>query len=171
MIKDSIVKALSDQMNAEYYSAYLYLSMSVNAEKIGHKGIAKWFFVQAQEEMTHGLRFYRYILERGATPSLADIKAPASSFGSVKELFEKTLAHEKSVTASIDKLATLAQDEKDHATYSFMLWFVDEQIEEESGVEDILSKINFAGNHPGPICNLDTKLGGRIFTDATAEEE
>ena len=161
MIKDSIAKALSDQMNAEYYSAYLYLAMSTYADKAGYKGVASWFFVQAQEEMAHGVRFYHHILERGAAPSLGDIKAPESSFGSIKELFEKALAHERIVTDRIDKIATLAQNEKDHATYSFVQWFVDEQVEEEASVEEILAKINIAGNQPGLLYNLDAHLGSR----------
>ena len=171
MIKDSIAQALSDQVNAEYYSAYLYLAMSAYADRAGYKGIANWFFVQAQEEMTHGIHFYRHILERGVSPALADIKKPETSFGSIKDVFEKTLAHEKTVTASIDRIATLAQNEKDHATYSFIMWYVDEQIEEESGVEEILAKINLAGNNPGLFYTLDAQLGSRAYTDPFTEKE
>ena len=171
MIKDSIAQALSDQMNAEYYSAYLYLAMSTYADRAGYKGIANWFFVQAREEMAHGVHFYQHILERGAAPSLADIKKPETSFGGIKEVFEKTLAHEKTVTARIDKIATLAQDERDHATYSFIMWYVDEQIEEESGVEEILAKLNLAGDNSGLLYTLDAELGSRVYTDPFTEKD
>lgn len=168
MIKDSVAKALSEQVNAEYYSAYLYLAMSAYADRAGYKGFANWLFVQAQEEMAHGTHIYQHILERGAAPSFADIKTPDASFGNIKEVFEKTLAHERYVTELIGKIATLAQDEKDHATYNFILWYVNEQIEEEATADEILSKINLTGSHPGLLFNLDAELGARTFIDPFA---
>jgi ferritin len=168
MIKDSIAKALSEQVNAEYYSAYLYLAMSAYADRAGYKGFANWLFVQAQEEMAHGTHIYQHILGRGASPSFGNIKAPEASFGSIKEVFEKTLGHERYVTELISKIATLAQEEKDHATYNFILWYVNEQIEEEATADEILSKINLTGSHPGLLFNLDAELGARTFTDPFA---
>jgi ferritin len=165
MIKDSLVKALSEQVNAEYYSAYLYLAMSAYADRAGYKGIANWLFIQAQEEMAHGTHLYQYILERGAAPSFKEIKAPEISFNSIKEVFEKTLAHERYVSGLISGIATLAQEEKDHATYNFIMWYVNEQVEEESTADEILSTINLAGGHPGLLFDLDGKLGARTFTD------
>jgi ferritin len=165
MIKDSLVKALSEQVNAEYYSAYLYLGMSAYTDRTGFKGIANWFFIQAQEEMAHAIHIYRHILERGAAPSFADIKAPETSYGSIKEIFEKTLAHERLVTGLINKIATLAQEEKDHASYNFIMWYVNEQTEEEAAADEILAKINLAGNHPGLLFNLDAGLGARTYSD------
>jgi ferritin len=165
MIKESVVKALSEQVNAEYYSAYLYLAMSAHADKAGFKGIANWLFIQAREEMAHGTHLYQHILERGAAPSFKEIKAPEFSFTSIKGIFEKVLAHERHVSNLIDAIATLAQKEQDHATYNFILWYVNEQIEEEATADEILAKINLTDSHPGLLFNLDAELGSRTFTD------
>jgi ferritin len=165
MIKDSLVKALSGQINAEFYSSYLYLDMSAYADRTGYKGIANWFFIQAQEEMAHAVHIYQHILERGAAPSFADIKAPQNAYTSIKEAFEKTLAHERHVSDLINKIASLAQEEKDHATYNFIMWYVNEQIEEEASAEEILAKINLTGGHPGLLFNLDASLGARAYSD------
>jgi ferritin len=168
MITESVVKALSEQVNAEYYSAYLYLTMSAYADRSGYKGVANWLFIQAQEEMAHGTHIYQHILGRGAAPSFSGIKAPDVSFGSIKEVFEKTLAHERHVTGLINKIATLAQDEKDHASYNFVMWYVNEQVEEESTADEILSKIKLTDSHPGLLFNLDAELAARTFTDPFA---
>jgi ferritin len=165
MIKDSLLQALNNQLNAEYYSAYLYLSMSAYAEHAGFKGIANWLFIQAREETAHANHIYHHILERGAAPVLTDIKAVPASYGSVKEVFEKTLTHERGVTERINKIATLALEEKDHATYHFIMWYVDEQVEEEAAAEEILAKLNMAGNSTALLYHLDSGLGARTFTD------
>jgi ferritin len=165
MIKDSLVKALGEQVNAEFYSAYLYLDMSAYADRAGYKGIANWFFIQAQEEMAHAVHIYRHVLDRGAAPSFSDVKAPQGSYASIKEAFEKTLAHERLVSGLINKIATLAQEEKDHATYNFIMWYVNEQIEEEASAEEIVAKINLTGGHPGLLFDLDSRLGARTFSD------
>ncbi|MDR1894671.1 MAG: ferritin [Spirochaetales bacterium] len=161
MIKESIVQALNGQVNAEYYSAYLYLSMSSYAGQAGYPGIANWLFLQAKEELDHGTRIYRYILERGAAPLLTDVKAPAVNFTGMKDIFERILAHEKHVTALIDKIATLVLEEKDHAAYSFILWFVNEQVEEENSAQAILAKVRLVETHPGLLYRLDDELGAR----------
>jgi ferritin len=168
MITDSLAKALSEQVNAEYYSAYLYLAMSAYADRIGYKGIANWFFIQAQEETAHGTHIYQHILDRAAAPSFKDIKSPDVSFKNIQETFEKTLTHERLVTGFINKIASLAQDEKDHATYNFIMWYVNEQVEEEAAADEILSRIKLTEGHPGLLFNLDVELGARTFTDPFA---
>jgi ferritin len=168
VIKESLVKALSDQVNAEYYSAYLYLAMSAYADRAGFKGIANWLFVQTQEEMAHGTHMYRYILERGGTPVFGDIKTPEISFGNIKEVFEKVLSHERIVTERINKIATLAQQEQDHATYAFIFWYVNEQVEEEASAEELIAKVSLAGDNSGLLYNLDAALAARTFTDPFA---
>ncbi|MDR2662950.1 MAG: ferritin, partial [Treponema sp.] len=152
-------------VNAEYYSAYLYLAMSAQADRAGFKGIANWLFIQAREEMAHGTHLYQHILERGAAPSFKEIKAPELSPGGIREIFEKVLAHERHVSSLIDSIATLAQKEEDHATYNFILWYVNEQIEEEATAEEILAKIKLTDSHPGLLFSLDAELGSRTFTD------
>ncbi|MCL1937541.1 MAG: ferritin [Candidatus Azobacteroides sp.] len=168
MIKEVVSKALSEQVNAEYYSAYLYLSMSAYADRAGFKGVAKWLFVQAQEEMAHGTHIYQHILERGTAPSFAAIPVPPVTFESIQDVFEKVLKHEQQVTESIDHIASLAMRESDHATYQFILWYVDEQVEEEANADEVLSKIRLMGNNPSLLYSLDAKLGAREFSDPFA---
>jgi ferritin len=164
MIKDTLVKVLNDQVNAEYYSAYLYLAMSAYADRAGYKGISNWLQVQAREEMAHGTHIYEHLLERSATPVFSDVKAPSASFGSIKEVFEKVLAHERHVTELIHRIASLAVSEGDHATYNFILRYVNEQIEEEADAEDLFTKVSRIGDNPGLLYNLDAVLGARKFT-------
>jgi ferritin len=169
MIKDSLVKALNDQVNAEYYSAYLYLAMSAYADRLGYKGIANWLFVQAQEELAHGIHIYQHLLERSAAPSFRDIKAPDASYGSLKEVFEKVLAHERHVTELISQIASLALNEKDHITYNFIQWYVNEQVEEEANAEDLAVKFSRIGDNPGLLYTIDAQLGARQFTNPFPE--
>ncbi|MDR2184459.1 MAG: ferritin [Treponema sp.] len=168
MLSEALTKALSEQVNAEYYSAYLYLGMSAYADREGYKGIANWFFIQAQEERAHAVHLYQHILERGASPVFTDIQAPPASFAGIKDVFEKVLAHERGVTARINKIASMAAEEKDHATYNFILWYVNEQVEEEKNAGEIISKINLMGNSPALLFHLDSELAARTFTDPFA---
>jgi ferritin len=169
MIKESLVNALNDQLNAEYYSAYLYLAMSAHAGRLGYKGIANWLFVQAQEEMAHGTHIYQHLLERSAAPSFHDIKASQVSYGSLTEVFEKVLAHERHVTELISQIASLALNEKDHVTYNFIQWYVNEQVEEEADAEDLSVKFNRIGDNPGLLYTIDAQLGARRFTNPFPE--
>jgi ferritin len=164
MIKDSISKALSDQANAEYYSAYLYLAMSAYADRAGYKGIANWLSVQAQEELGHAIRLHKHILERGDVPAFEEIKAPPASFGGIKDLFEQVLSHERQVTERINKIASLALSEGDHATYGFIQWFVAEQVEEEASANEMATKVNAVGNNPGLLYTFDAHLATRTYT-------
>ena len=165
MISEKLSNALSDQVNAEYYSAYLYLAMSAAADKMGLKGAANWLFVQAKEEMAHGTHMYEYILERGAQPVFAAIEQPPSSFADLKDIYEKVLEHELKVTQRINNLATIAMQEADHAGYQFMMWFVSEQVEEEAGVSALLDKLRFIGDNKGLLLNLDSELAARVFVN------
>ena len=142
--------------------------MSAYADREGYGGIANWLFIQAQEEKAHAVHLYQHILERGAAPAFMDIKAPPVSFAGIKDVFEKVLAHERGVTERINTIASLAVEEKDHATYNFILWYVNEQIEEEKNAGEILAKINLAGNSPAPLFHLDAELAARTFTDPFA---
>jgi ferritin len=165
MISEKLTKALSEQVNAEYYSAYLYLSMSSFADVTGLKGFANWLFIQAQEEMAHGTHMYKYILERGVAPSFTAIAQPPVSFTCITEVFEKVLTHEQKVTESINNIATLAMQENDHASYQFILWYVNEQVEEESSAGDILSKLKMIGENKGLLLSLDNALTRRVFVN------
>jgi ferritin len=165
MLSKKLAEALSKQVNAEYYSAYLYLSMTAAADKMGLKGTANWLFVQTQEEMAHGTHMYKYILERGAVPIFAAIEQPPASFASVNEIFEKVLEHEKKVTQDINSLATTAMQDSDHAGYQFMMWYVNEQVEEESNATEILDKLQLIGDNKGLLLTLDNELAARVFVN------
>jgi len=165
MLSEKLTKALSEQVNAEYYSAYLYLAMSAAADGLGLKGTANWLFVQAQEEMAHGTHIYEYILERGAVPYFEAIAKPPMDYTDINGIFAATLAHEQKVTQSINALATLAMQEFDHACYQFMIWFVNEQVEEESSATAILDKLRLTGENMGMLLTLDNELAARVFVN------
>lgn len=168
MLKPSLSNVLSEQVNAEYYSAYLYLAMSAYADRAGFKGVANWLYVQAQEEMAHGTHIYQHLLERGATPTFADIKVPQTEYENIEAVFAKTLAHEQHVTELINNIASIALRENDHATYSFILWYVNEQIEEEATADELLTKIRHIGDNKALLYNLDTELAARVFNNPFA---
>ncbi len=171
MVTEKVVAALNDQINAELYSAYLYMAMSAYAANAGASGAANWLRVQALEEFTHADRLYRHLLSRGAKVVLAPIDGPPAAWESIQHVFEETLKHEQKVTALINALVTLAQEEKDHATESFLQWFVNEQVEEEENAQDVLDKVRLAGG-PGPgLFMVDGELGQRAFVPPAAGEE
>ena len=165
MLSKKLTKALNEQVNAEYYSAYLYHSMSAYMEVIGLKGAASWLFNQAKEEMAHGINIYQYILDRGAVPVLTAIEQPTIKFSNINEVFKTVLEHEQKVTRLINEIATLAMQEKDHACYQFILWYVNEQVEEEANASDIISKLELIGKDKGLLLALDNELGARVYTN------
>ena len=165
MLNEKLVNALNEQVNAEYYSAYLYHAMSACMETAGLKGTANWLFNQAKEEMAHGVNMYQYILDRGAIPELKQITQPPSVFKDIEAIFDMVLEHEKKVTALINDIATLALQHNDHACYQFISWYVNEQVEEESNASDILSKIKLIGNDKGLLLALDNELATRVYTN------
>jgi len=165
MLSKTLTKVLNDQVNAEMYSAYLYLSMSAYTEGMGLKGAANWLYTQAQEEMAHAIHMYQYVLDRGAVPALPAIKAPEASFAGLTDVFEKVLAHERKVTERLNNIATLAMKDNDHACYQFIMWYVNEQVEEESSCTDILSKLALIDNNKGHLLNLDNELATRTYNN------
>ncbi|MCL2343674.1 MAG: ferritin [Firmicutes bacterium] len=167
MISEALANALSDQVNAEYYSAYLYQAMSTYAESTGFKGAANWLWVQAREEMAHAVHMYQYLLDRGALPTYAAIDAPPApaSFSSLMDVFQAVLVHELKVTARINDIATLAMQENDHACYQFIMWYVNEQVEEESNDKAIIDRLKFVGENMGQLLTLDNELAARVYVN------
>jgi len=163
MLNKKLTQSLSDQLNAEYYSAYLYMAMSASSSKMGLKGAANWLFTQAQEEVAHGTHIYEYILERGVTPTFAAIEQPPQVFADINEIFKEVLAHEQKVTRLINAIATLAMQESDHACYQFIIWYVNEQVEEEARASDILDKLSLISDNKGLLLTLDNELATRVF--------
>lgn len=161
MLSKKMAKALNGQINAEMYSAYMYLGMSAYAADKGYNGVAGWMGAQAKEEMGHAMKIYGFVQSRGAKVELEAIAKPPANYTSVLDLYKKTLKHEQHVTGLINKLVDAAKAEKDHATEIFLQWFVTEQVEEEESVTDILGKLEMAGSHPGAIYMIDRELGAR----------
>lgn len=164
MISEKMADALNRQINAEIYSAYLYMAMSSWATHGGMSGSSKWFFCQAQEEMTHALRLYNYVTSQGRRGVMDTIEQPKGEFESLLNAFEETLAHEKLVTSMINGLADLASEEKDHATSIMLQWFVSEQVEEEESAQEVVDKLKLGGCDGSGLYLIDKELGARAFT-------
>ena len=168
MLSKNIEKKLNDQINAEFYSAYLYLSMSAYLNDISLTGFAQWTRAQYEEEMFHAMKMYDYVLERGGKISLQAIEKPKQSWKDIIDIFEDILAHEQSITQSINQLVNFAMDERDHATVNFLQWFVDEQVEEEASVSEILAQLKLVGGQGSGLFMMDREAGQRTFTPPVA---
>jgi len=165
MLSKTLTDALNNQLNFELHSAYLYLSMSGCMERAGLKGAAHWLWIQTLEERAHAVHMYQYILDRGASPAFLAIEAPVADFADLHDVFKQTLAHEQKVTARINNIATMAMTENDHACYQFIMWYVNEQVEEESKVSDLLSKMDMIGGNKGLLLSLDQELAARVYNN------
>jgi len=164
MISKKMEEALNGQVNAELYSAYLYLSMESYFKSLNLSGFAGWMRAQAQEEMMHAMKIYDFVNERGGRVTLKAIDGPPTEWDSPLAVFEAVYAHEQKVTGLINELVDLAIKEKDHATNSFLQWFVNEQVEEESSADEVVQQLKMMENAPGGIFMLDRELGRRVFT-------
>ena len=162
MLSEKMVQLLNEQVNAELYSAYLYLSMSNYMDKIGLKGFSTWFFVQYKEETDHALYIYKYLQNEGADIVLSAVDAPKADFTSVGEVLDLTLGHERKVTAMINRMAKVAQEEADFRTGQFLLWYISEQAEEETTAQDIIDKVKLAGD--AGMYHVDQEMGARVYT-------
>lgn len=158
-----IEKAINGQINAEFYSAYLYLSMAAYFDSLNLSGFANWMKVQAKEEMTHAMKFYDFVFARGGAVELTAIGKPPSKFKSPLDVAEQTLAHEKKVTGLINGLYELAHEEKDHAFQSLLKWYIDEQVEEEENAAKLIDKAKLAGDKGQGLYMLDKELADRKF--------
>lgn len=166
-INTKVEEVLNKQINAEFWSAYLYLSMSAWCQQQGLKGFANWMRVQFQEETAHALKFNDYVLTRSGNVALEPIAKVDHSWNSLLHMFEETYKHECVVTEKINHCYEVAIAEKDHATVSMLQWFIDEQTEEESNVLDIIDQIKLLGEKGEGIYHLDKQLATRVFVDPT----
>jgi ferritin len=164
MLSKKMLAALNKQINAETYSAYLYMSIAAYAKSLGLNGFENWFRVQVQEELAHAMKFYDYVNERGGRVTLTAIDAPPSSWKSPLAAFEATLKHEQLVTSLINKLVDLAVAESDHATTNVLQWFVAEQVEEEASADAIRQKLVLVGARGDALYMIDKELAARVFT-------
>jgi len=163
MIKDNVRDAINAQMNREFFSSFLYLSMAGYFESVNLRGFARWMGVQAKEEHAHGMKFFDYLVEQGARVHLPAIEASQSDWANPLEAFEHALGHEQKVTGRIHDLMELAMSEMDHATAGFLQWFVSEQVEEEANATEIVFKMKLASAEKGAVLLylLDHELGKR----------
>lgn len=161
MLTQKMLDALNKQVNAELYSGYLYLSMNAYFESINLPGFAHWMRLQAAEELTHGMKMYDFINQRGGRAALAAVDAPQSDWQSPLAAFEDALKHEQKVTAMINALVDTAIAESDHASNIFLQWFVTEQIEEEQNADAVVQKLKLLGDSKNGLFMIDRELAGR----------
>jgi ferritin len=161
MISPTMQDALNHQINIEQSSAQLYLAMSAHCDAQSFKGFAHWLKVQASEETAHAAKLIQFLLDRGGRLQLHPIAAPKAEYGTVIQVFEQTLDHEKAITAKISSLFELARKEKDFASEITLQWYVTEQVEEEATVSQIVDQLHAVGDKGGAIWYLDSKMGKR----------
>jgi ferritin len=161
MISKNIVKEMTAQINAELYSAYLYLAMSSWFENANWGGFATWLSAQAKEEMGHAMKFYKHLNDRGAHVTFDAIKAPQNEWKDPLDAFKTLARHEAYITARILKLVALANKENDAASQIFLQWFVTEQVEEEKRADEIVRMLDLIKNAPHGLFMLNAQLGKR----------
>ena len=171
MISKKMAEALNGQINAEFYSAYLYLSMEAYFESMNLPGFANWMRAQIQEEAMHAMKIYDFVNEHSGRVLLKSVAQPPTEWESPLAAFEAAYKHEQKVTGLINDLVNLAIEEKDHATNTFLQWFVNEQVEEESSVSQVVQKLKMIDKAPGGQFLIDRELGQRVFTPPTTEGE
>ena len=164
MLSQKMQSALNAQINAEMWSAYLYLSMSMAAADKGLKGVANWFAIQFKEEQDHAQIFINYLLSRGGRVLLEPIAAVDTEWDSALAMFEQTLTHEQKVTSLINDLYNLAIEEQDHATRSMLTWFVDEQVEEEDSAREIIDQLRMIDCNKLGLYMIDKEMAARVYS-------
>jgi ferritin len=169
MISQRVQDAFNGQVNAEAYSAYLYLAMSAYFESLSLKGMASWMRVQAQEETTHAMKFFDHIQSRGGRVVLTEIAPPPAEWDSPLAAFEAAYEHEKVISGEINKLVDLSITESDHASNAFLQWFVTEQVEEEESVLEIVDQLKLIGDDRSAMFLLERELGQRVAPTGEAE--
>ena len=158
MLSKDIEAAINSQIRNEYYSSYLYLSMAAYCETLNYSGFANWLRTQSEEELEHAMRLFNYIIDRDARVTLEAIDQPPSEFGTLLEMFQQVLDHEKEVTSMINQLYELALSENDHATSVELQWFIAEQVEEEKSSTDMVENLKLAGDDSAALLILDRQL-------------
>jgi ferritin len=161
MISQTLTDAINEQIKHEFYSSNLYLSMAAWFESVDWPGFATWMRVQNEEEATHAKKFVQYLVDRGSHAVIGAIDAPPSDFAGPHDAFQQVLTHEQKVTGLINKLYALAVSENDYAAQSFLLWFINEQVEEEKNASQIVGFLKRIGENSGSLFALDHQLSKR----------
>lgn len=170
MLSKKLEDALNVQINAELWSAYLYLSMSAHFAAEGKNGFENWFRIQALEEKDHALKLFDYVITRGGKVDLQPIKGVTKTWKNPLAAFEAALKHEQTVTAMINKLVALAKEENDYATESMLKWFVDEQVEEEATATSHIDALKMINDNGFGIYTMDRELQSRTYTPLASNE-
>ena len=165
MLTNKVQDALNAQINAEFWSAYLYLSMAMHFEAEGCAGVANWFHIQFKEEQAHAQIFMNYVNQRGGRVELKPIDAVPTSWASPLDAFKATLEHEQKVTSLINELFALAEAEHDYATRDRLTWFISEQVEEEDNCRQLIDKFRLVGDNGMGLYMLDNELAARTYTE------
>ncbi len=163
MIGKEIKELINNQINAELWSAYLYLSMSLDARHKGNCGVANWLYIQAREELDHSRILQNYMQARGERVKLKQLENVPQKWESMIEMFEDILKHEQLVTTMIHNIADEAHRQNDYATINIITWFVNEQVEEEFNSKEILQQLNLSRDNPCMAFQLDNKLSLRKY--------
>ena len=161
MLSKTLQDAINEQIKNELYSVYLYLSMAAYCEAASFPGFAHWMRVQSEEETAHAMKFFDFVCDRGGRVVLHAIDQPPVEFDSPREVFEKTLEHERKVTSLINQLYELALGEKDYPAQVLLHWFIEEQVEEEKSAEQIVESLRMIGDKGHALLMLDRELGRR----------
>lgn len=169
MLSEAVQDAMNEQIRAEFFSAYQYLSMAGYCESENLPGFAHWMRAQSREELQHAMKFYDFVLERNGRVTLLPIDAPTVEFGSPLEVFERALEHERKVTGMINALYGLAAGENDYASQTFLQWFVTEQVEEEKNAGDVVETLKMVGDSTEALFLLDRELGRRREDDGLSD--
>ena len=170
MISKKMQDAINEQINRELFSEYLYISMQAWFAHQNLDGMANWMDAQSKEERFHAMKFYNYLIERGGKVVLKAIEKPATDFGNPLKAFSEALKHEQFISNSINELMDLAIKEKDHASRSFLQWYVDEQVEEESTVDKVIQKLKMVGDNSQGLFMIDNELASRVYTPPATVE-
>ncbi len=162
MISNTINEVLNEQINKEFYSGYLYLSMSAHLKELGLNGFASWTRLQAKEEVEHGLKIFDYLIDCNSFVTLKQIRTPEFEFNGISSIFNHIYEHEKCITRSIMEIAKKAEEENDRTTLNFIDWFIEEQIEEEEAVKNIIKRLDMFGDDKVALYLMDQELAKRV---------
>ena len=171
MLSKKMEKMLNEQINREFYAAYLYLSMAAYFDSLNLQGFAQWMRAQTQEEVVHAMKIFDHVNERGGRVMLIKLEAPPSEWASPLAALEAAYGHEQKVTGWIHELVGAARSESDYASEIFLQWYVTEQVEEEESTDGVVQQLKLVGDSPQALLTLDRALGQRVFTMPAAASE
>ena len=167
-VSAALQEAFNRHINAEFYSSYLYLSMSTYCDSIDLPGFAHWMRVQSQEEYDHAMRLLTYLEDRDGRVTLLPIEQPPNQFDSVEDVMRQTLSHEQHVSQLINQLYAVAAESSDFASQVMLQWFVNEQVEEEKTARDVIASLDKVSGRSDALLLLDREMAARVAAPTPA---